>query len=115
MAQKFNYPFGSGGKAPKAAPKPEGNLEAAEEGAGDHAAIHQHLQEQHAADGKAHSHVVHHGDGTHTSHHVKDGQVSGPHDHQNLEDLKSHFDQFLDEEGHEGHEDSEHEQADGSY
>lgn len=50
----------------------------------------------------AHSHVMHHEDGTHTSHHAKDGQVSGPHDHENLEGLKSHMDQFLNEESHEG-------------
>lgn len=104
MAQKFNYPFGSGGKQPaKAQPKPEGNLEAAEAGAGDHAAIHQHLMEQHQMDGKAHTHVVHNGDGTHTSHHVKDGQVSGPHDHANLEELKNSFDHFVgEEEGEDG-------------
>ena len=92
MAQKFNHPYGSLGAkpAPKAAPmKPEGDLEAAEAGAGDHAAIHQHLQEQNAMDGKAHTHVVHNGDGSHTSHHVAaHGEVSGPHDHANLEDLK---------------------------
>lgn len=113
MAQKFNYPFGSGGKQPQATPKQESELNTEEAGAGDHAAIHQHLMEQHQMDGKAHSHVVHNGDGTHTSHHVKDGQVSGPHDHENLEALKDHFDQFLDEEGQEGHEPSEGEDHDG--
>jgi hypothetical protein len=109
MAQKFNHPYGSLGAKPKAAPmKPEGDLEAAEAGAGDHAAIHQHLQEQNAMDGKAHTHVVHNGDGSHTSHHVAaHGEVSGPHDHANLEDLKNSFDHFVGEEENEGHEDGE--------
>lgn len=83
----FNYPIGSGGKpAPKAAPKagmpehgePDGD-EAPEGGADEQ--IQQHLQEMHASTGHGHSHVQHHGDGTHTMHHVShDGQMSGPED-----------------------------------
>jgi len=69
----------------------------------DNTDINDHLANMHEQDGKAHSHVIHHGDGTHTSHHVdENGEVSGPHDHENLQALKDHFDQFLNEESHEG-------------
>jgi hypothetical protein len=55
-----------------------------------HAAIHAHLQQMHAATGEAHSHVEHHGDGTHTSHHVDAaGQVSGPHHHVDAQSLQA--------------------------
>ena len=64
--------------------------------------IKEHLRSMHEEDGEAHSHVTHHFDGSHTSHHISDtGEESGPHEHENLEALKSHMDQFLDEEGHE--------------
>jgi hypothetical protein len=84
-----------------------GVLEPEEEQAGEmqphHAAIHEHLQNMHAQTGEAHSHVEHHGDGTHTLHHVDQaGEMHGPHDHENLEELKGHMDKFLDEEGQEG-------------
>ena len=73
------------------------------ENAGGDEAIKSHLAERHAETGHAHSHVEHHGDGRHTSHHISEGgEHSGPHDHENLEALKSHMNQFLDEEGNEG-------------
>lgn len=59
-----------------------------------HALIHMGMR--HEPEG-AHSHV-HHAEEGHTSHHGKDGEVSGPHDHENLEALKSHMGKFLDEE-----------------
>lgn len=59
-----------------------------------------HLAGHHEPDGK-HSHVQHNDDGTHTSHHHDGASVSGPHDHKNLEELKGHFDKFLNEEGNE--------------
>lgn len=62
-----------------------------------------HMAGHHEPDGK-HSHVMHHEDGSHTSSHHADGETSGPHDHENLEVLKDHFDQFMNEEGQEGRE-----------
>lgn len=104
---RFNFPLGSGG-APKAmAKKPTPKPAMDEQGiGGEHETapdVHEHLAAMHAATGNAHSHIEHHEDGTHTSHHVdREGNVTGPHDHANLEALKSHMDQFLDEEGQEG-------------
>lgn len=111
MAQKFNFPIGGSGKpmakpAPKpmAQPEPQGE----EQGGDVTPEIHQHLQSVHEQTGKAHTHVEHHGDGTHTSHHISEsGEVSGPHDHQNLEELKQAFDQFIGEEGKEDSEEGE--------
>jgi hypothetical protein len=58
-----------------------------------------HMAAKHS-DGK-HMHVHHDGEQL-TSHHVgEDKEVQGPHDHENLEALKDHMDQFFDEEGHE--------------
>ena len=114
----FNYPIGSLG-APKMASKhaPAKNiLDAADmEHDGEmephHEAIHEHLHQMHEQTGEAHSHVEHHDDGTHTSHHVdKEGEVTGPHSHANLEALKDHMDNFLNEEEHEG-DGEEHEAA----
>ena len=63
-------------------------------------AIHEHLRAMHEQTGGAHSHVEHHEGGAYTSHHVsKGGEVNGPHEHANLEELKSAFDRFIDEEG----------------
>jgi hypothetical protein len=63
-----------------------------------------HMAHHHDPDAK-HMHVHHDGEAM-TTHHVgEDGMVQGPHDHENLEALKDHMDQFLDEEGHEGEED----------
>ena len=60
-----------------------------------------HLANHHAPSGK-HIHVHSEG-GLHTAHTVDDsGNPDGPHDHQNIEELKNHMDQFLDEEAHEG-------------
>lgn len=67
------------------------------------AEIHNHLRNMHAQTGEKHSHIEHHGDGSHTSHYVDEGgEVHGPHDHANMEALKQHMDQFLGEEQHEG-------------
>ena len=53
-------------------------------------------------DGGKHMHV-HHDGAKFTTHHVgEDGEVQGPHDHENLESLKDHMAQFFDEEEHEG-------------
>ena len=57
-----------------------------------HAAIHEHLQAMHAETGHGHSHVEHHQDGTHTSHHIShEGEISGPHHHQNAEEMGEHM------------------------
>lgn len=59
------------------------------------AKIEDHLTERHAETGHAHSHIEHHGDGRHTSHHIdEEGRLSGPVEHESTEDLKSHLDQF---------------------
>jgi len=67
--------------------------------------IGHHLMQQ-AADhpsGGKHMHVHQGDDGAITSHHVgHDGEVQGPHSHENMEALKQHMSQFFDEEGHEG-------------
>lgn len=50
-----------------------------------HAVVH--IAKHHEADG-AHSHVHHH-DGGHTSHHAKEGgEITGPHEHDDLEGVK---------------------------
>lgn len=60
---------------------------------------HEHLAALHAEKGGKHMHVHHDGMSI-TSHHVgDDGEVQGPHEHENLEALKQHMDQFFDEEG----------------
>ena len=99
---KFGKGYLDGGRSEG---KPAMHEEPADMGEGDGGseAIRAHLEERHAATGHAHSHVEHHGDGRHTSHHISAaGEHSGPHDHENLEALKSHMDQFLNEEGQEG-------------
>lgn len=104
MAQKFGFPYGSLGGAKKAAPKPPAGDDGADgmdngDGGDATSQIHEHLRNMHAATGHAHTHVEHNGDGTHTSHHIdEDGNISGPHDHANLEELKGAFDNFVDEE-----------------
>ena len=111
-SMKFGKGYLGGSKEPASGGKPEAiphEAEPTEDGDGE---IKQHLESMHAKTGEAHSHVHHKADGSHTSHHISaEGEHSGPHDHENLDALKSHFDQFLDEEGHEGHESDG--QADG--
>ena len=90
--------------APTGDPEPEEGQEG--EMQPHHEQIHAHLQAMHEQTGEAHTHVEHHDDGSHTSHHVsKSGEVHGPHDHANIEALKQHMDQFLEEEGQEKGED----------
>lgn len=55
----------------------------------------------HHAPGVKHMHVQHDGMEI-TSHQAgEDGEVEGPHNHENMEALKDHMDQFLNEEEHE--------------
>ena len=80
MAMSFGKGYLNGGKSQSAKPamadheeEPDGD-----EG-GETDPIHAHLKKMHGMDGKAHSHVVHHGDGTHEAHHVDEGgNVQGP-------------------------------------
>ena len=60
-----------------------------------HAAVH--FLSRHGEDGK---HMAVHSDGfSHTTHQAETGgEAEGPHDHENLEELKSAMDQFLTEE-----------------
>jgi hypothetical protein len=86
-------------------PKPEA-VEPGEEEQGElephHEQIHEHLRSMHEQTGEAHSHVEHHGDGTHTSHHVtKEGEVTGPHHHNTAEEAKAKLDEFFNEEAKE--------------
>jgi hypothetical protein len=70
-----------------------------------------HLAAHHEPEGK-HLHIHQDGAGEHHSSQAEDGgKAEGPHDHENLEALKDHMDQFLTEEEHEdgGHEDGGHE------
>jgi hypothetical protein len=60
-----------------------------------------HMANHHEPGGK-HAHVHSEG-GVHTLHTVdENGNHEGPHDHQNLDELHSSMDRFLDEEGQEG-------------
>lgn len=57
-----------------------------------HEAIRAHLQAMHEETGHGHSHVEHHGDGTHTSHHIgAGGEMSGPHHHASDEEMAAHM------------------------
>lgn len=84
----MSYGKGYLGK-PKEQPQQQGGMsmgggmdEGGEEQGGDHEAIHSHLKQMHEMDGKAHSHIVHHGDGGHEAHHVDmNGETSGPEEH----------------------------------
>ncbi len=63
----------------------------------------EHLKAYHDAMGGGKAMLVHHDGMNITSHQIgEDGEVQGPHDHQNLEELKSAMDKFLDEEAAEG-------------
>jgi hypothetical protein len=102
----------SGAKA--AAPKgvDEGN-EAEEEGEG---GAHEALEKMHEEEPESkHAIVSHDGYGM-TSHHIdENGEHSGPHDHENIEELKSHLGKFFNEEEGEGKEkgdNDDHEDAD---
>ena len=56
----------------------------------------------HEEPGGKHFHIHSEG-GVHRSHGIdENGEHEGPHDHQNLEELKDHMDQFLSEEEREG-------------
>lgn len=117
----YNWPIGSGGAAQrkpgnqrKASGQPQergaGALEPEEheQGGDTHAAIHEHLRSMHEATGHAHTHVEHHGDGTHTSHHVDEsGNVSGPHEHESTEALNEHIAQTAGDGEEGGDEDEE--------
>ncbi len=65
----------------------------------EHAASHAALSAVHqAAGGGKHVMISKHDDGSITSHHIGDtGEVEGPHDHANLEELKQHLQQILEE------------------
>ncbi len=63
----------------------------------------EHLKAYHDAMGGGKAMLVHHDGMNITSHQIgEDGEAQGPHDHQNLEELKSAMDKFLDEEAAEG-------------
>jgi len=84
---KFGKGYLNGGQS-KEAPQGEHEPEGEQEGGDANEEIAQHLQSMHEKTGKAHSHVEHHGDGTHTSHHVhEDGQMEGPHEHPDTESM----------------------------
>ena len=54
-----------------------------------------------AAHGGQHMHI-HHDGGLITTHHVgEDGQVRGPHDHEDMESVKNHADEVFGEGGNE--------------
>ena len=78
------------GKEPDEQGSPEG--EAHQEGSNVDEEIHGHLQAMHKATGHGHSHVQHHPDGSHTSHHIShDGEISGPHHHPDGEAMAQHM------------------------
>lgn len=76
-----------------------------------HSQIHEHLESMQAQHGGKHMHVHHKQDGGIQSHQIgEDGNVEGPHDHDNIEALKEHMGRFLDEEANEytDHQHQEH-------
>jgi hypothetical protein len=134
---------GADGKLPKLAePKTRAiespSINSAKEGASEHSELHSHgdgsyhtmhggAQEEHPSLGHAlmhlagkhepegkHMHVKH--DGMISSHHVAHGGgAEGPHDHENIDALKQHMDQFLSEEAAEkgGSENEESNEGEG--
>ena len=62
-----------------------------------------HIASKHDGESK-HMHISKGEDGGHTSHQASGGGVEGPHDHENIEKLKEHLDQFFTEEENEGSE-----------
>ncbi len=94
----YGMKFGKGylgGSREKEAPMPH---ETEPENAGGDEEIKQHLAARHAATGHAHSHIEHHGDGRHTSHHISEaGEHSGPHEHESMDALHEHMKQIAGE------------------
>ncbi len=83
-------------------PKPKAARPAAPApmGGGDESGAGEHLQAFQDRMGGGKAMLVHHDGINLQSHQIgEDGEVEGPHDHDNLEALKQHMDQFLDEEG----------------
>lgn len=102
FGMKFSPGYLSGGKTKDSAHEPEEEV-----GEGGHEDIHEHLRAQHEKTGHAHSHVEHHGDGTHTSHHIHEsGEIEGPHEHPDTESML----QKMQEMGGEGGEPSQEEE-----
>ena len=67
---------------------------------GDESGAAGHLKEYQDAMGGGKAMLVHHDGMNITSHQIGEGgEVEGPHDHSNLEELKAAMDTFLDEEG----------------
>jgi hypothetical protein len=61
--------------------------------------VHEHLSALHSEMGGKHVHIHQDEMGNHTTHQVReDGQVEGPHDHDNIEALKEHLGNFFTEE-----------------
>jgi hypothetical protein len=88
---------------PSGKPTPAVNVDPPTEQAHNGGSIGHHLMSQAAESGGRHMHVEEKPEGGYTSHHVgHDGAVEGPHDHENLDALKSHMSQFFDEEDGEG-------------
>lgn len=82
-SMKFGKGYLGGGKGEPDAKGPEKEIphesEPNEDADGQ---IQEHLQKMHASTGHGHSHIQHHGDGSHTAHHISaEGQISGPEDH----------------------------------
>jgi hypothetical protein len=67
--------------------KTEGGGESQEHPSIGHALIH--IASKHGGDGK-HMHIHSDGMGSHTTHHGEGGQVEGPHEHGDTEELKNH-------------------------
>lgn len=89
---KFGKGYLGGGRPQQAPQGPDMHDHGEPDGdeGGTHEEIAQHLQSMHEKTGKAHSHVEHHGDGTHTSHHIHaSGEQEGPHEHPDDESMMS--------------------------
>lgn len=72
---------------------------------------HEALEAMHDHEPSSRHAVVSHDGYGMTSHTVdEEGNHEGPHDHANIEELKSHLGKFFNEEEGEGHEDGDHEE-----
>ena len=85
-------------------PKSPANVETGEKPEGDH--MHSAAESMHAADPGSKHMIVSHDGYAYKSHGIKEDGAhepqEGAHDHENIEALKDHMNQFFDEEAQEG-------------
>lgn len=97
----YGMKFSPGYLGGKREPEAKGKPEAMPHEEGSHVDdIHEHLRSMHEKTGHAHSHVEHHGDGSHTSHHIhEDGNIEGPHEHPDTQSMSAKMEEMGEPEG----------------